>query len=70
MFPVTIQKRNGVGDYHIIHFILIIIIIIIINIIIIVIIIFRCEFHACFMLIGSWKDRKNLRVGIYLIENL
>ena len=29
----------------------------------------KCEFYACFMLIGSWKGRKNFRVGIILSKN-
>ena len=24
----------------------------------------KCEFYACFILIGSWNGRKNSRVGI------
>ena len=27
-------------------------------------------FHACFMMIDSWKDRKNVRAGIVLNKNL
>ena len=27
-------------------------------------------FHACFMLIESWKGGKNLRVGIFLCKKL
>ena len=27
---------------------------------------FKCVFHACFMLIGSWKGENNFRVGIFV----
>ena len=27
-------------------------------------------FHECSMLIGSWKGRKDLRVGIFFSKNL
>ena len=30
----------------------------------------KCEFYACFTLIGSWEGGKNLRVGICLDKNL
>ena len=29
----------------------------------------ECVFHACFMLIGSWKGRKNLGVRIFFSRN-
>ena len=30
----------------------------------------KCVFYACFTLIGSWKGRKNFRVGIFLNKKL
>ena len=30
----------------------------------------KCEFYACFTLIGSWEGRKNFGVGILLNKNL
>ena len=30
----------------------------------------KCVFYACFTLIGSWKGKKNLKVGIFLNKNL
>ena len=31
----------------------------------------KCLYYACFMLIGSWRGRKNFRVGnFYLSKNL
>ena len=31
---------------------------------------FKIVFYACFMLVGIWKSRKKLRVGIFLSKNL
>ena len=28
----------------------------------------KCVFYACFMLIGSWKGRKNFGVGIFRVN--
>ena len=30
----------------------------------------KCEFYACFTLIGSWEGDKNFRVGIFWNKNL
>ena len=30
----------------------------------------KCEFDACFTLIGSWEGGKNFRVGIFMNKNL